>query len=449
MQLRVAPLVVVLLATPLFGDQLKENAAGSERPGTPLVVGNEFGDLVALSADDFAKLKRARIQYEGVPLGEVLRFAGVKVGDIRAPLLSHYVVVEAADGYQVVFSIPEVDPALSHNLVLLADRTDGKPLPPGEGPYEIIEAGAKMHGRWIRNVQKIVVKPAAGPPADDQTRRKARDRGKLYLVGIGPGDPDLVTFKAAKVLKESDRVFCFGYLRDEVARFAREDALTVASPLLMGRYCGRDPAEFDAQTRERVIRSNQELARFVPGVRKLVAEGKTVAFAAAGDPTVFCPWSWVTEEFEDLRPVVVPGLSSFNAASAALKRSITRKSGSVMLSAGEDLGTPDGNGRLNMTLVLFTHSRRLNELVPRLSARYPADTPIVVVCQASYAEQRLIRGTLGTILRELEGKELPHLYLIYVGDGLTDTHKRSGIASPRSLRQPASQGQDKKRGSDF
>ena len=90
----------------------------------------------------------------------------------------------------------------------------------------------------------------------------------------------------------------------------------------------------------------------------------------------------------------------------------------MLISAGEDLGTPDKDGRLKTTLVLFTHRAKLTELVPRLLGRYPADTPVAVVCEASYPTQRVVWATLGTVLEKTAGQRLPHLYLVYVGDGL-------------------------------
>jgi precorrin-4 methylase len=134
---------------------------------------------------------------------------------------------------------------------------------------------------------------------------------------------------------------------------------------------------------------------------------------------MYCPWSWITEDFAEFQPVVVPGLSSFNAANAALGQSVTKKSASILLSAGDQLGTPDERGRLKATLVLFTHRAKLKELLPQLQSRYPADTPVALVTEASYERQKVLFATLETIEKKLTGEELPHLYLIYVGDGLT------------------------------
>jgi precorrin-4 methylase len=158
------------------------------------------------------------------------------------------------------------------------------------------------------------------------------------------------------------------------------------------------------------------MARFVPRIRELMAAGKTVVLADAGDPTIFGPWSWVTETFADLGPEIIPGLSSFSAANAALKRNLTCDVGSILLTAGDDLGSPDEHGRLRTTLVIFTHHLQVQELVPRLAARYPADTPVALVCEASYPTEEVIPGTLATILEKLSQRKVPHLYLLYVGD---------------------------------
>ena len=72
-----------------------------------------------------------------------------------------------------------------------------------------------------------------------------------------------------------------------------------------------------------------------------------------------------------------------------------------------------------MMLVFFTQRTKLQQLVPRLLARYPTGTPVAIVCEASYDSQRVIRATLGSVLKVIEQQTLPHLYLVYVGDGLT------------------------------
>jgi hypothetical protein len=93
-----------------------------------------------------------------VPLVELLKTAGVKFGqDLRGPALATYLVVEAADGYRAVFALPELDPAFTDRVILLADRRDGKPLDEREGPLRIVVPGEKRAARWVRQVVALKV----------------------------------------------------------------------------------------------------------------------------------------------------------------------------------------------------------------------------------------------------------------------------------------------------
>jgi hypothetical protein len=71
-----------------------------------------------------------------------------------------YVIVEAADGYQAVFALSEFDPDFTDRVIILADRRDGKPLPPPEGPFRLVVAGEKRHARWVRGVTTLDVEQA-------------------------------------------------------------------------------------------------------------------------------------------------------------------------------------------------------------------------------------------------------------------------------------------------
>ena len=120
------------------------------------------------------------------------------------------------------------------------------PLPKGEG-RTLGPSLPKEDGRRARACRRaagpivlvvLVVACLRGVPG--MAADAPPPQGKVYLVGMGPGDAELVTLKAARVLKDADCVFCFSYLKDEVARYAPPEKITVASPLLMGRVCGRE-----------------------------------------------------------------------------------------------------------------------------------------------------------------------------------------------------------------
>jgi DMSO/TMAO reductase YedYZ molybdopterin-dependent catalytic subunit len=109
----------------------------------------------ATVTDPHSKATRA---FEGVLLSEILGKAGVPLGEhLRGKALAVYVLVEATDGYRVVYAIAELDPATSGQRVLLADTMDGKPLSSDDGPFRMIAPGDKRPARWVRMVKSLTV----------------------------------------------------------------------------------------------------------------------------------------------------------------------------------------------------------------------------------------------------------------------------------------------------
>lgn len=145
--------------------------AGETAPATAearLQVTGGVPGALTLSAAELAKLPRQTVrakdhtgqeaEFAGVAVVEVLKQAGVKFGtELRGPALAQYLIVEASDGYRAVFALPELDPACTDRVVLLADRRDGKPLSSSEGPFRIVVPGEKRHARWVRQVKALKV----------------------------------------------------------------------------------------------------------------------------------------------------------------------------------------------------------------------------------------------------------------------------------------------------
>jgi DMSO/TMAO reductase YedYZ molybdopterin-dependent catalytic subunit len=128
-----------------------------------LRVEGEVPTSLKLTAADIAKLPRRSLKardhagkealFEGAALVDVLKPSGVPLGaDMRGKALALYLVVEAADGYKAVFALPELDPASTDAVILLADRRDGQPLDAKEGPLRIVVPAEKKHARWVRQV---------------------------------------------------------------------------------------------------------------------------------------------------------------------------------------------------------------------------------------------------------------------------------------------------------
>lgn len=155
------------------------SAARSQHAETPpssgasraivLTVSGKVPRPLKLDATALGRLPRKTVQavdhdgkaaeYEGVPLVELLQATGLGFGpdELRGNALEYYLVVEAADGYRVVFALPELAPGFTDRVVLLADRRDGNPLDAKTGPLRIVVPGEKRHGRWVRQVTGLRV----------------------------------------------------------------------------------------------------------------------------------------------------------------------------------------------------------------------------------------------------------------------------------------------------
>ena len=122
---------------------------------------------LTLTADDLAKMPRASVKttssgmetvYEGVWLHEVLKRAGVPQGAaLRGKALASYVLAEAQDGYQVVFSLGELDPAFIDNEILLADTANGKALFGAQGRFRLVVPKDKPGARSVRMLTKLEI----------------------------------------------------------------------------------------------------------------------------------------------------------------------------------------------------------------------------------------------------------------------------------------------------
>ncbi len=105
-----------------------------------------------------AKAHQVSGTFAGVALADVLALVAVPRGDsLRGAALSTYVLIEAADGYRVLFALAELDAGFSDRLVLLADRKDGSALNAKDGPFQLIVPDEKRPARWVRQVRRIRV----------------------------------------------------------------------------------------------------------------------------------------------------------------------------------------------------------------------------------------------------------------------------------------------------
>jgi hypothetical protein len=122
---------------------------------------------LALTAEDLAQMPRSTAQferdgepstYEGVLLYDILVKAGVPFGrEMPGKPMASYILATARDGYQVVFALPEIDPAFVGARVLVADKRDGGPLLAIQKPLQMIAPQDKLHARSMWSLAKIEV----------------------------------------------------------------------------------------------------------------------------------------------------------------------------------------------------------------------------------------------------------------------------------------------------
>jgi DMSO/TMAO reductase YedYZ molybdopterin-dependent catalytic subunit len=143
-------------------------AAWAQTPQTTLTVTGDVNGPLTLKAEDLAAMPRekvsvseedgTKVEYEGVPLREILKKAGAPLGgQLRGKALASYVLAKAQDGYQVVFAIAEFDPAFANEQILVADKRDGKPLFEYQGPFRIVCPNDKAGARSVRMLTTLQV----------------------------------------------------------------------------------------------------------------------------------------------------------------------------------------------------------------------------------------------------------------------------------------------------
>jgi DMSO/TMAO reductase YedYZ molybdopterin-dependent catalytic subunit len=145
--------------------------ATSGPPAPTVTVTGEVSTPLTLSAADLSSMPRTTAvakdkqgvphTFSGVALAEIFKKAGVTIGpQLRGKNLAKYVLVSCADGYQVVFSLGELDSSFTDRVVILADQEEGKPLSEATGPYRIVVPGDKKPARNCFKVISIAIRIA-------------------------------------------------------------------------------------------------------------------------------------------------------------------------------------------------------------------------------------------------------------------------------------------------
>ncbi|MDQ3303551.1 MAG: precorrin-4 C(11)-methyltransferase [Actinomycetota bacterium] len=240
---------------------------------------------------------------------------------------------------------------------------------------------------------------------------------KVWFIGAGPGAPDLLTIRAAKLIGEADVVVWARSLVDEgVLEYARPDAEIVESTTI--------PLEGVRNLYERAIEEDLEIAR-----------------VHSGDPSL---WGAVMEQIEVCEELglsweIVPGVSSLGAAAAAIGRELTvpeisqsviltRRASRTPMPEGEDIKSFAAHGT---TMAIFLSAARPRLLQEELiEGGYAPQTPCAVVYKASWPDQQVIECRLEDLADRVREAGFTRQALVFVGPGLDAGGTRSHLYHP-------------------
>lgn len=231
-------------------------------------------------------------------------------------------------------------------------------------------------------------------------------RHPVHFIGAGPGDPELITVKGSRLLREANLVIFTGSL--------------VPRALVDGLQA----KVYDS--------AGMNLDEVFALIDEAWREGKRIVRLHTGDPAIY---GAINEQIALLREhdipfAVVPGVSSGTASAAALKTELTlpevsqtviftRRGGRTPVPEKEDLASLASH---QATMMIFLSVGMIDEVVAELLAGgYPADTPVAVVEKVSWPDERQLRGTLATIAHQVKEAAITKTAIIAVGKVLAES----------------------------
>lgn len=231
----------------------------------------------------------------------------------------------------------------------------------------------------------------------------------VYFIGAGPGDPELLTLKAARIIGECPVCLYAGSLVPEaVVGCAPEGA----------RVMDTAPMTLD-DTHSEILAAHER--------------GENVARVHSGDPSLY---GAIAEQIRRLKRdgidyQIIPGVPAYAAAAAALGTELTvpEVAQSIILTrmSMKSTGMPEGEtlenfARTGATLAIHLGVRALREIERQLIPAYGADCPTVVAYRVGWPDQLLIRGTLSDVREKVRDAKITRTALIMIGPALGDEH---------------------------
>lgn len=238
----------------------------------------------------------------------------------------------------------------------------------------------------------------------------------VYIVGAGPGDADLLTVKAHKLLAAGDVIlFADSLIPEEIFSLCRKDA-------------------------EIIRTANKTLEEIVPIMIERVRSHKSVIRLHSGDPSLY---SAIHEQMHLLAEAnipfeVIPGISAFQAAAAKLKIELTvpglvqtiiltRISGRTEVPISEELATLAAH---QASLCLYLSARHVEDAQAKLSEHYPEDTPVAICFRVGWPDEKIRVVPLKQMADCTHQEQLIRTTLYVISPALSQTSGRSRLYHP-------------------
>ncbi|MDA3892522.1 MAG: precorrin-4 C(11)-methyltransferase [Salinivirgaceae bacterium] len=233
----------------------------------------------------------------------------------------------------------------------------------------------------------------------------------IKFIGAGPGDPELITIKGQKAVREADVIIYAGSLVPQAVIEDRKASAEVFNSASM------------------------DLGEIINVMKKANDAGRKVARVHTGDPSIYGSIREQIEELDKLNITyeVIPGVSSFVAAAAALQKEFTVPgiSQTVICTRMEgrtpvpELEQIEKLAAHKTSMSIFLTVQMIEKLVEKLMIHYEATTPIAVIQRASWPDQKIVKGTLTDIAAKVKEADITKTAMILVGDFLGDSYENS------------------------
>ena len=236
-------------------------------------------------------------------------------------------------------------------------------------------------------------------------------QGHIEIVGAGPGDPDLISVRGRQMLEKADLILYAGSLVPRELTFCAKPGATV-----------RSSASMDLEEQFALM-------------KKFYDEGKFIVRLHTGDPCIYGAIQEQMNYFDQHRMSyhITPGISSFQAAAAALKSQFTipEKVQSIILTRGEGRTPMPKREQLHLlarsqsTMCIFLSAGIAEQVQEELLQEYPETTPVAVCYHLTWKDERIYRGELKDLAKIVKENNLTLTTMIVVGEAIDN---REGLS---------------------